>query len=191
MENEQSKKRTATATLGGGCFWCTEAVFLRLRGVSKVTSGYTGGSVENPTYRQICTGTTGHAEVVRIEFDPEEIEFAQILDVFFHTHDPTTLNRQGADVGTQYRSSVFWDSKKQKDEASAVISDLDDSGEFDFPIVTTLEELGKFYPAEDYHQNYFDENPRQGYCEMVINPKVTKFQKRYKELLKKPAAKAP
>ena len=191
MTNEQPKKRNQIATLGGGCFWCTEAVFLRLRGVTRVTSGYTGGTVDNPTYRQICTGKTGHAEVVRIEFDPEEIAFTQILDVFFHTHDPTTLNRQGADVGTQYRSSVFWANKEQKEVAAKVIKDLDDSGEFDFPIVTTLEELGKFYPAEDYHQNYFDENPRQGYCEVVINPKVTKFQKRYKELLKKPVVKTP
>jgi peptide-methionine (S)-S-oxide reductase len=191
MTNEQSNVRTEVAILGGGCFWCTEAVFLRLRGVSKVTSGYTGGTVDNPTYRQICTGKTGHAEVVRIEFDPEEITFAQILDVFFHTHDPTTLNRQGADVGTQYRSAIFWADKEQKDLAAAVIKELDDAGEFDSPIVTTLEELGRFYPAEDYHQNYFDENPRQGYCEVVINPKVTKFQKRYKRLLKEPAVKSP
>jgi peptide-methionine (S)-S-oxide reductase len=191
MTNEQLKKRNEIATLGGGCFWCTEAVFLRLRGVTKVTSGYTGGTVDNPTYRQICTGKTGHAEVVRIEFDPEGIAFTQILDVFFHTHDPTTLNRQGADVGTQYRSSVFWADKEQKEVAAKVIKNLDDSGEFDSPIVTTLEELGKFYPAEDYHQNYFDDNPRQGYCEVVINPKVTKFQKRYKELLKKSVVKTP
>lgn len=191
MPNEQEKDRVEVAILGGGCFWCTEAVFLRLRGVTKVTSGYTGGTVENPTYRQICTGKTGHAEVVRIEFNPSEISFAQILDVFFHTHDPTTLNRQGADVGTQYRSAVFWADKKQKEAAAAIIKELDEAGDFDFPIVTTLEQLRTFYPAEDYHQNYFDENPGQGYCEVVISPKLSKFQKRYRKLLKEPATKAP
>jgi len=191
MPNEQEKDRVEVAILGGGCFWCTEAVFLRLRGVTKVTSGYTGGTVENPTYRQICTGKTGHAEVVRIEFNPSEISFAQILDVFFHTHDPTTLNRQGADVGTQYRSAVFWADKKQKEAAAAIIKELDEAGDFDFPIVTTLEQLRTFYPAEDYHQNYFDENPSQGYCEVVISPKLSKFQKRYRKLLKEPATKAP
>ena len=186
MTNDKNRKETAI--LGGGCFWCTEAVFLRLRGVNQVTSGYTGGTVDNPTYAQICTGRTGHAEVIRIEFDPQEISLAQVLDVFFHTHDPTTLNRQGADTGTQYRSAIFFADDEQKKAASDVIRELEDSGEFGSPIVTTLEALGKFYPAEEYHQNYFDLNPRQGYCEVVINPKLAKFQKRYKKLLKKSAA---
>ena len=189
MTEDRGGKKTEVAVLGGGCFWCTEAVFLRLRGVKKVTSGYTGGRVKNPTYAQICEGTTGHAEVVRIEFDQEEISFEQILDVFFHTHDPTTLNRQGADQGTQYRSAVFFGSEKQKHIADKTIEQLDESGEFDFPIVTTLENLGTFYPAEDYHQNYFELNPRQGYCEIVINPKVKKFQQRYRKLLKPAKAK--
>ncbi len=178
------KKKKETATLGGGCFWCTEAVFLRLRGVSSVTSGYTGGTLKNPTYEQICTGRTGHAEVIRIEFDPDVISFDQILDVFFHTHDPTTLNRQGNDVGTQYRSAVFFKDDKQKADEAEMIDKLDDAGDFGNPIVTTLEPLGEFYPAEAYHQNYFNLNPNQGYCQFVISPKVAKFTKRYKELLK-------
>ncbi|MCH2202684.1 MAG: peptide-methionine (S)-S-oxide reductase MsrA [Fuerstiella sp.] len=179
---ENSKKQVAI--LGGGCFWCTEAVFLRLRGVSKVTSGYTGGTVPNPTYEQICRGDTGHAEVIRIEFDPHIVSFEQILDVFFHTHDPTTLNRQGADRGTQYRSVVFFNSSKQKDTAAKIINKLDDSAEFRDPIVTTLEELKEFYSAEDYHQNYYNLNPNQGYCRVVIDPKMHKFQKRYSKMLK-------
>jgi peptide-methionine (S)-S-oxide reductase len=184
MTPEVDSKKTEVVTLGGGCFWCTEAVFLRLRGVKKVTSGYTGGSVSNPTYEQICTGRTGHAEVIRVEFDPSIISFEQILDVFFHTHDPTTLNRQGADRGTQYRSVVFFNSKQQKDKATELIHKLDDSEDFDEPIVTTLEELNEFYSAEDYHQNYYDLNPNQGYCRAVIDPKMAKFQKRYRKLLK-------
>jgi peptide-methionine (S)-S-oxide reductase len=185
---ESDKSKMEVAVLGGGCFWCTEAVFLRLRGVSKVTSGYTGGSVTNPTYEQICTGRTGHAEVVRIEFNPKVISFEQILDVFFHTHDPTTLNQQGADKGTQYRSAVFWDSKKQKETAGKIIDTLDESGTFEDPIVTTLEELTKFYSAEKYHDNYYNQNRSQGYCRFVIDPKMEKFQKRYKKLLKPVAA---
>lgn len=180
----EDNAKTETATLGGGCFWCTEAVFLRLRGVSKVTSGYTGGTVKNPTYEQICTGRTGHAEVVQVEFDPQQISFEQILDVFFHTHDPTTLNRQGNDVGTQYRSVVFWKDADQKEAAARLIRELDKSGDFSDPIVTTLEELKEFYSAEKYHQDYYALNPNQGYCRFVIDPKVDKFQKRYKKLLK-------
>jgi len=179
-----SEPKKEIAVLGGGCFWCTEAVFLRLRGVSKVVSGYTGGSVENPTYKQVCTGQTGHAEVVQIEFDPDVITFDQILDVFFHTHDPTTLNRQGADVGTQYRSAVFYRDEEQEAKAKAMIEKLDASGDFDDPIVTTLETVEKFYSAEDYHQNYFTLNPGQGYCQVIVGPKVAKFQKRYRTLLK-------
>lgn len=181
---EADQSHQEVAVLGGGCFWCTEAVFLRLRGVSKVTSGYTGGTVANPTYEQICTGRTGHAEVVRIEFDSRVISFDQILDVFFHTHDPTTLNQQGADKGTQYRSAVFWNGEQQKETASKMINALDESGTFDDPIVTILEELTKFYPAEKYHENYYNQNRSQGYCRFVIDPKMAKFQKRYRKLLK-------
>jgi methionine-S-sulfoxide reductase len=184
-ESSDAKPKPELATFGGGCFWCTEAVFLELRGVNKVVSGYTGGTVPNPTYADVCTGLTGHAEVIQIEFDPKQITFEQLLDVFFHTHDPTTKNRQGADVGTQYRSSVFFHNEKQKEAAKKVIAELDKSGDFDNPIVTTIEELKKFYPAEDYHQDYFAQNPRNPYCQAVVGPKVSKFQKRYKDMLKK------
>lgn len=175
---------TAKATLGGGCFWCTEAVFLRLKGIVSVKSGYTGGKIPNPTYKAICTGLTGHAEVIQVEFDPKVISFDQLLDVFFHTHDPTTLNRQGADVGTQYRSAVFYHDETQKEAAKKMIETLNASGDFDSPIVTSLEKLTTFYPAEDYHQDYFNENPSNPYCQAVVGPKVSKFQKRYKALLK-------
>ena len=177
--------KTELATLGGGCFWCTEAVFLKLKGVKKVVSGYTGGLRKNPTYKEVCTGLTGHAEVIQVEFDPAKITFEQILDVFFHTHDPTTLNRQGADVGTQYRSAVFYHNAEQKQIAAKTIAELNKSGDFDDPIVTTLEEMKIFYPAEDYHQDYFANNPGNPYCMAVVGPKVAKFRKRYKELLKK------
>jgi len=184
-EKTETSPMTVLATFGGGCFWCTEAVFLELRGVRKVVSGYTGGRTPNPTYKDVCTGLTGHAEVIQIEFDPKQITFEQLLDVFFHTHDPTTKNRQGADVGTQYRSAVFFHDEQQKESAKKVIAELDKSGDFDNPIVTTLEEMKKFYPAEDYHQNYFALNSGEGYCRVVISPKLEKFQKRYKALLKK------
>ena len=177
------KKNTETATFAGGCFWCTEAVFDRLKGVSKVTSGYTGGQVPDPTYKQVCEGTTGHAEAVQIVYDPKVITFDQLLDVFFHTHDPTTLNRQGADTGTQYRSSVFYHNEEQKAAAKKVIDALNAAEVFDNPIVTKLEKLGKWYPAEDYHQQYFELNGRQPYCQVGINPKIAKFRKRYKTLL--------
>jgi peptide-methionine (S)-S-oxide reductase len=180
-----AKPKLELATFAGGCFWCTEAVFLRVRGVHKVVSGYAGGTVENPTYEQVCEGTTGHAEVIQIEFDPTEIKYEQLLDIHFHTHDPTTKNRQGADVGTQYRSAVFFHDEQQKELAKTMIAELDKAGEFDNPIVTTLEEMTKFYPAEDYHQNYFALNGRNPYCQAVVGPKVAKFQKRYKEMLKK------
>ena len=184
-EKSDEKSKTELATFGGGCFWCTEAVFLELRGVKKVVSGYAGGKVPNPTYKEVCTGLTGHAEVIQIEFDPEQIKYEQLLDVFFHTHNPTTKNRQGADVGTQYRSAVFFHDEKQKEAAKAMIAELDKSGDFDNPIVTTLEEMKTFYPAEDYHQDYFAQNPGNPYCQTVVGPKVKKFQKRYKEMLKK------
>ena len=184
-EKKAEQAKTQLATFGGGCFWCTEAVFLKVRGVNKVVSGYTGGIKPNPTYKDICTGTTGHAEVIQIEFDPAKVSFEQLLDVFFHTHDPTTKNRQGADVGTQYRSSVFFHDDAQKETTKKVIAELDKSGDFDDPIVTTIEEMKKFYPAEDYHQDYFAQNPDNPYCQAVVGPKVAKFQKRYKEMMKK------
>jgi len=187
VSEDTAKKKTETklATFGGGCFWCTEAVFLKVKGVSKVVSGYTGGAKPNPTYKEVCTGLTGHAEVIQIEFDPAQVKFEQLLDVFFHTHDPTTKNRQGADVGTQYRSSVFFHDEEQKEATKKVIAEQDKSGDFSDPIVTTIEELKKFYPAEDYHQDYFAQNPGNPYCQAVVGPKVSKFKKRYKEMLKK------
>jgi peptide-methionine (S)-S-oxide reductase len=165
--------KTETATLGAGCFWCVEAVFERLPGVKRVTSGYTGGRTDNPTYKDICTGTTGHAEVARIEFDPSVISFEKILEVFFESHDPTTLNRQGADEGDQYRSAIFFTGDEQKNVAARAKAAAQKN--WDDPIVTEITPLGKFYPAEDYHQNYFKENPNQGYCSFVIKPKVKKL----------------
>jgi peptide-methionine (S)-S-oxide reductase len=176
---------TEIATLAGGCFWCLEAVYDELRGVKEVTSGYAGGHVPSPTYKAVCTGTTGHAEVVQIEFDPEVISFKELLEVFFTIHDPTTLNRQGADVGTQYRSAIFYHSPEQKAVAEKVIADISEAGIWDNPIVTEVSDLDTFYPAEDYHQEYFANNPDQGYCRVVIAPKVAKFRKKYFERLKK------
>jgi len=172
------------AVFGGGCFWCTEAVFDELRGVHSVVSGYTGGKVKNPTYEQVCMGNTGHAEVIKIEFDPAQVSFRDLMTVFFATHDPTTLNRQGNDVGTQYRSAVFYGDDKQKDEAAGFINELDEAKTFKNSIVTTLEPLTEFYPAEDYHQKFFARNPFQGYCQYMIPPKLTKLHKQFKELLK-------
>ena len=172
------------ATLGGGCFWCVEAVLLRLRGVNKVTSGYAGGTVANPSYEAVCTGRTGHAEVVQIEFDPSEVTFEDILIVFFATHDPTTLNRQGADTGTQYRSVIFYHDDTQRSTAERVIRDLTASGTFDDPIVTEVTPLEHFYPAEDYHQNFFARNPEQPYCNVTINPKLAKLRARFANKLK-------
>ena len=167
------------ATLGGGCFWCLEAVFRQLRGVRKVVSGYAGGSAENPTYRQVCAGNTGHAEVVQIEYDPAVVDFRTLLEVFFVIHDPTTLNRQGADVGTQYRSAIFYHSPEQKQVAEEVIAELNAAGLWRGPIVTELTPLEAFYPAEEYHQQYFERNPNQPYCQIVIAPKVAKFRQKY------------
>lgn len=172
-----------TATLGGGCFWCTEAVYQQLRGVRSVVSGYCGGEPANPTYKQVCSGTTGHAEVIQISFDPTEISFRDLLEVFFQTHDPTTLNRQGNDVGTQYRSVIFPHDDEQRRIAQDVIRDLGASDAFSTPIVTTIEPFRTFYPAEGYHQNYFADNRGQPYCAMVIAPKVTKFRKTFSEKL--------
>ena len=172
------------ATLGGGCFWCLEAVFEQLRGVEKVVSGYSGGSMPNPSYKQVCGGTTGHAEVVQVTFDPQVITFRQLLEVFFDVHDPTTLNRQGGDVGPQYRSVIFYHDPGQKDVAEQVIQELDEEGRWDNPIVTEVVPLETFYEAEDYHQEYFRENSRQPYCRAVIAPKVAKFRKHYGASLK-------
>jgi len=172
------------ATLGGGCFWCTEAVYLELKGVIEVKPGYSGGHVKNPTYKEVCTGTTGHAEVVQITFDPEVVSFSQILEVFFMTHDPTTLNRQGNDVGTQYRSVVFFHSEKQKEVAEKVIQLFNDEKVYDKPIVTEVSPFDKFYIAEDYHINYYARNKSQGYCQFVVAPKVEKFRKVFKDQLK-------
>lgn len=164
---------TQTATLGGGCFWCIEAVFKRVPGVTRVTSGYAGGSVANPTYEQVCTGKTGHAEVVQIEFDQEEISYAEILRLFFRAHNPTTLNRQGADVGTQYRSVIFYHDDRQREEAQAAISEAQQK--WNDPVVTELASFSAFYRAEEYHQDYFDRNPHAGYCQAVIAPKLRKM----------------
>jgi len=170
---------TQVATLAGGCFWCLEAVFDEVKGVTSVESGYAGGHVENPSYKAVCTGMTGHAEVVRVTFDPDIVSYRDLLNVFFGIHDPTTLNRQGADVGTQYRSAIFYHDEEQKKIAEEVIKDLEAQKIWDNPIVTTLEKLDKFYVAEDYHQEYFANNPYQPYCAAVVAPKVSKFRKHY------------
>lgn len=174
-----------TATFGSGCFWCTEAVFQELIGVKSVVSGYSGGHVENPTYRQVTTGRTGHAEVVQIEFDPEVISYEEILEVFFETHDPTTPNRQGNDVGPQYRSIILYQGETQREIAERVKNELDKSGKWKKPIVTEIEPFETFYPAEDYHQNYYRSNPNAGYCRYVIRPKLDKFEKVFKLKLSK------
>ena len=173
------------ATLANGCFWCTEAIFQRLKGVEKVTSGYAGGKVKNPTYNDVTSGETGHAEVIQIQFDPSVITYQEILDVFFATHDPTTLNRQGYDVGTQYRSAIFYHSTAQKEVAEAFIKALTEAKVFDKKIVTEVTPFEAFYEAESYHQNYYNNNKNQGYCVAVINPKLDKFIKKYKDKLKK------
>ncbi|MCL4438661.1 MAG: peptide-methionine (S)-S-oxide reductase MsrA [Candidatus Thermoplasmatota archaeon] len=171
--------------LGGGCFWCTEAVFQEVTGVIDVDSGYSGGSVENPSYEEVCSGRTGHAEVVRVRFDPEIITFRDILEIFFDTHDPTTLNRQGHDVGTQYRSVIFYMNSLQRDTAQSLINELNESGRFRKKIVTELEPFSKFYSSEDYHKNYYRENSYAPYCTFVISPKLEKFRKSRPMLLKR------
>ena len=175
---------TAKATLAGGCFWCTEAVFAELKGVKKVVSGYTNGTVPNPTYKQVCTGLTGHAEAIEVEYDPAVVPFEKLLEVFFATHDPTTLNRQGADAGTQYRSGIYYHDDEQKQVAEKVIKALDDAKVFPAKIVTEVKKAEKFYPAEDYHQDYFANNPNQPYCRAVAAPKVDKVRKVFKDLVK-------
>ena len=173
-----------TAVFGGGCFWCTEAVFDELRGVQSVVSGYTGGKNKNPSYEQVCMGNTGHAEAIRIDFDPAQISFRDLMTVFFATHDPTTLNRQGNDVGTQYRSAIFYADEGQKTEAAAFIKELDEAKTFRNPVVTTLEPLAEFYPAEDYHQKFYANNPYQPYCQYSIPPKLSKLHKQFSALIK-------
>lgn len=175
--NPTQQKELSKATFAGGCFWCTEALFSELKGVRKVTSGYIGGHQENPTYQEVCTGQTGHAEATEILYDPKEIEFEQLLEVFFKTHDPTSLNRQGADVGTQYRSGVFYHTPEQKQVTETVIAELEKAKVYDKPIVTEVTAATTFYPAEEYHQDYYSNNPNQGYCAMVITPKMEKFRK--------------
>ncbi|MGQ1889796.1 peptide-methionine (S)-S-oxide reductase MsrA [Thermophagus sp. OGC60D27] len=186
MGMTQSSNNSAheVATLGGGCFWCMEAIFDGVRGVEKVESGYCGGKVPNPTYKEVCSGLTGHAEVVRIHFNPEIISYAELLTIFFSVHDPTTLNRQGGDVGEQYRSVIFYHDDQQKNTAENMIADLENSKVFSDPIVTALTPEAPFYVAEDYHQDYYENNPSQSYCQVVINPKMKKFRERFKEKLK-------
>jgi peptide-methionine (S)-S-oxide reductase len=189
MSNAEVEKlsvegKTDTATFGAGCFWCVEAIFQELKGVHSVKSGYAGGFVKNPSYKEVCTGRTGHAEVAQIVYDPSVISFEELLEVFWKTHDPTTLNRQGADVGTQYRSAVFFHNEEQKEKAAFYMKKLDESGAFQNPIVTTIEPYENYYEAEDYHQDYYNNNGSQGYCRMVIQPKVEKFRKAFSEKLK-------
>ena len=178
-------QKLETATLGGGCFWCTEAVYKELKGVVDVKPGYSGGHVKNPSYREVCTGNTGHAEVVEITFDPSVVSFSDILEVFFKTHDPTTLNRQGNDVGTQYRSVIFYHNEKQKEVAEKVINLFEKEKIYDKPIVTQVEPFTVFYEAEDYHHDYYERNKNQPYCQFVITPKLDKFEKIFKDKLKK------
>jgi peptide-methionine (S)-S-oxide reductase len=180
MEN----KNLETATLAAGCFWCVEAVFDDLRGVESVESGYSGGYKENPTYREVCSETTGHAEVIRIKFDPNVISFKEILQVFFAVHDPTTLNRQGNDIGTSYRSAIFYHTGEQRRIAEEVIKEVEAEGVYDNPIVTEVEPFDKFYIAENYHQEYFANNPNQPYCAAIVAPKVAKFRKKFLDRLK-------
>ncbi|WDI44191.1 peptide-methionine (S)-S-oxide reductase MsrA [Bremerella sp. P1] len=173
-----------TATFGGGCFWCTEAVFLELRGVKSVESGYAGGHVANPTYEQVCTKTTGHAEVIQITYDPDQINYEDLLEIFFQTHDPTTKDRQGNDVGPQYRSAVFYHTDEQKETAQAFIAKLNESGVLPGKIVTEVTQINNYYPAENYHQDYLANNPSNPYCAMVVRPKVDKFRKQFADKLK-------
>lgn len=185
MTDTNNNIKTDTADFGEGCFWCTEAFFQRLNGVISVRSGYAGGHVENPTYEEVCDKTTGHAEIARIIFDPSIISYDELLEVFWKTHDPTTLNQQGADKGPQYRSVIFYHSPKQKEKAEKYKAALDKSGAWDKPIVTAIEPFKNYYPAENYHQNYYNDNQNQGYCRFVIQPKIDKFEKVFKDKLKK------
>ena len=188
MQTSNAGPNIEVATLAGGCFWCLEAVFDEMKGIQEVESGYMGGAVEDPTYEQVCEGDTGHAEVVQLEFDPSEVSFADILKVFFVIHDPTTLNRQGNDIGTQYRSAIFYHSPEQRVVAQRVIEDITRAGLYGSPIVTEIAPASTFYPAERYHQEYFARNPSQPYCQYVVAPKVAKFRKHFLKRLKAPQA---
>jgi peptide-methionine (S)-S-oxide reductase len=183
MTTSNSNTVLEKATFGSGCFWCSEAIFSRITGVSEVLPGYAGGTTKNPSYEDVKTGTTGHAEVVQISYNPDQVSFLQLLEVFFKTHDPTTLNRQGADVGTQYRSVIFYHSDQQLVQAQTVKKQLGDAGIWDNPIVTEISPVDTFFVAEDYHHNYFERNPNQGYCQFVILPKVKKFEKLFRDML--------
>lgn len=176
--------KTETAVFGGGCFWCTEAIFQQLKGVKSVTPGYAGGTTENPTYSKVCEGTTGHAQVIKIEFNPSIIPYSDLLEIFWNTHNPTTLNRQGNDEGTQYRSIILYTSDEQQQEAEESLKRIEELKQFNKPIVTEIKALEKFYQAEDYHQNYYNSNPGNPYCEVVISPKLAKLREKYSEKLK-------
>jgi len=186
--SEKTKQTTSvgmdTITLAAGCFWCVEAIFQDIKGVETVVSGYANGTVKNPSYKEVCSGRTGHAEVVQLTYNPQEVSLTKILEVFFQTHDPTTLNRQGGDVGTQYRSGIYYQTEEQREIAIDVFNKLDDAGVFINPIVTEITELTSFYPAEDYHQDYFELNGENPYCKAVVAPKVAKFKKSFSEILK-------
>ncbi len=182
--SSQNNMKMNLATFGSGCFWCTEAIFQQLKGVESAVSGYSGGAVKNPTYKEVCTGNTGHAEVIQVTYNPEIISYTELLEVFWQTHDPTTLNRQGADVGTQYRSAIFYHSEEQKKLAEGYKQKLEDAKIFNNPIVTEITEFDIFYKAEDYHQEYYDNNKTQSYCNFVITPKIEKFKKVFKDKLK-------
>jgi len=184
VKKEIMNDSVQVATFAGGCFWCTEAVFLEVKGVEKIVSGFTGGFVKNPAYREVCNETTGHAEGIQITFNPKEVAYEDLLEIFFAIHDPTTLNKQGADVGTQYRSAIFYHSNEQKDKAEKYIQFIEKEKLYANPIVTQIEEAGVFYLAEDYHQNYYNQNKEQGYCQYVIAPKLDKLRKYYKSKLK-------
>ena len=184
QKKQDMKDQLALATFGNGCFWCTEAIFQQLKGVESVYPGYIGGHVKNPTYAEVCTGKTGHAEAIQIKYDPEVIGYRELLDVFFYTHDPTTLNRQGNDIGTQYRSAIFYHDEEQKAAAEKIISQLTAEKVYEDPIVTEVTAYDVFYMAEDYHKNYYNNNKNQGYCRAVINPKLDKFMKKYGSMTK-------
>jgi peptide-methionine (S)-S-oxide reductase len=184
VKKEIMNDSVQVATFAGGCFWCTEVVFLEVKGVEKIVSGFTGGFIKNPAYREVCNETTGHAEGIQITFNPKEVAYEDLLEIFFATHDPTTLNKQGADVGTQYRSAIFYHSKEQKEKAEKYIQLIEKEKLYANPIVTQIEEAGVFYLAEDYHQNYYNQNKEQGYCQYVIAPKLDKLRKYYKSKLK-------
>jgi peptide-methionine (S)-S-oxide reductase len=181
---QENDSKLQLATLGSGCFWCSEAIFERVKGVTSVVSGYAGGKVDNPSYEDVCSGKTGHAEVIQIKFDPSVVSYDELLEIFWKTHDPTTLNRQGADVGTQYRSVVFYHNEEQKQKAESYKAELNKAEIWKDPIVTEISPLKKFYSAEKYHQDYYEQNPNQGYCSFVITPKIEKFEKVFKDKLK-------